>query len=174
MKIELRNCRTPSALLAELVILMNRFVLTSVNKKFKLSICSDRILTFVIRSIRSPAKVGLVITKLLTTSPVVSWRGWETPPAQLSFFAQPPLRKDLSLRGVLPSSSATVFTLMVDWCLFDYLLEYFPSNSSFKLCQGITNLSWGGESEMRCIPVLFGQGSPPLALGVGAKYVHAT
>ena len=37
-----------------------------------------------------PAKVGLVITKLLTTSPVVSWRGWETPPpppAQLSFFA---------------------------------------------------------------------------------------
>ena len=34
-----------------------------------------------IRSIRSPAKVGLVITKLLTTSPVVSWRGWEkTPP----------------------------------------------------------------------------------------------
>ena len=58
--------------------------------------CSDRILTFGIRrSIRSPAKVGLVITKLLTTSPVVSWRGWETPHpstrAQLSFFAQPPL-----------------------------------------------------------------------------------
>ena len=44
------------------------------------TICSDRILTFGIRSIRSPAKVGLVITKLLTTSPVVSWRGWETPP----------------------------------------------------------------------------------------------
>ena len=26
------------------------------------------------------AKVGLVIIKLLTTSPGVSWRGWETPP----------------------------------------------------------------------------------------------
>ena len=35
-------------------------------------VCSDRILTFGIRSIRSPAKAGLVITKLLTTSPVVS------------------------------------------------------------------------------------------------------
>ena len=74
--------------------------------QFRLEICSDRILTFGIRSIRSPAKVGLVITKLLATSPVVSWRGWETPPpppprsttAQLSFFAQPQLRKDLSLR----------------------------------------------------------------------------
>ena len=43
-------------------------------------ICSNRILTFGIRSIHSPAKVGLVIIKLLTTSPVVSWRGWEPPP----------------------------------------------------------------------------------------------
>ena len=34
-----------------------------------------------IRSIRSPAKVGLVVTDLIT-SPVVSWRGWETPPPQ--------------------------------------------------------------------------------------------
>ena len=32
-----------------------------------------------IKSIRSPAKVGLVVTDLIT-SPVVSWRGWETPP----------------------------------------------------------------------------------------------
>ena len=48
------------------------------------------ILTFGIRSIRSPAKVGLVVTELLITSPVVSWRGWEIPPStavQLSFFA---------------------------------------------------------------------------------------
>ena len=58
-------------------------------------ICSDRILTCRIKSIRSPAKVGLVVTDLIT-SPVVSWEGWETPPpppsteAQLSFFAQPP------------------------------------------------------------------------------------
>ena len=43
-------------------------------------ICSDRILTFGIRSICSPAKVGLVVTELLITSPVVSWRGWEIPP----------------------------------------------------------------------------------------------
>ena len=58
-------------------------------------ICSDRILTCRIKSIRSPAKVGLVVTDLIT-SPVVSWEGWETPPpppstaALLSFFAQPP------------------------------------------------------------------------------------
>ena len=41
--------------------------------------CSDRILTCRIKSIRSPAKVGLVVTDLIT-SPVVSWEGWETPP----------------------------------------------------------------------------------------------
>ena len=41
--------------------------------------CSDRILTCRIKSIRSPAKVGLVVTDLIT-SPVVRWRGWETPP----------------------------------------------------------------------------------------------
>ena len=43
-------------------------------------LCSDRILTFGIRSIRSPAKVGLVVTELLITSPVVSWRGVGDPP----------------------------------------------------------------------------------------------
>ena len=68
--------------------------------------CSDRTLTFRIKSIRSPAKVGLVVTDLIT-SPVVSWRGWETPPppstaAQLSFFAQPRLSEDLMLRDTLP------------------------------------------------------------------------
>ena len=66
-------------------------------------------------------KVGLVITKLLTTSPVVSWREWETPPpppppqsttAQLSFFAQPPLSKDLSLRVVLPFVCIFVYVLV--------------------------------------------------------------
>ena len=31
-----------------------------------------------IKSICSPAKVGLVVTDFIT-SPVVSWRGWETP-----------------------------------------------------------------------------------------------
>ena len=60
-----------------------------------MTVCSDRILTCRIKSIRSPAKVGLVVTDLIT-SPVVSWEGWETPPpppstaALLSFFAQPP------------------------------------------------------------------------------------
>ena len=43
------------------------------------SVCSDRILTCRIKSICSPAKVGLVVTDLIT-SPVVSWRGWETTP----------------------------------------------------------------------------------------------
>ena len=43
------------------------------------NVCSDRILTCRIKSICSPAKVGLVVTDLIT-SPVVSWRGWETPP----------------------------------------------------------------------------------------------
>ena len=56
-------------------------------------LCSDRILTCRIKRIRSPAKVGLVVTDLIT-SPVVSWEGWETPPPapRLScpFFAQPP------------------------------------------------------------------------------------
>ena len=33
-----------------------------------------------INSICSPAKVGLVVIDLIT-SPVVSWRGWETPPS---------------------------------------------------------------------------------------------
>ena len=49
----------------------------------------------------------MVVIKLLTTSPVVSWRGWETPPtsitAQLSFFAQSPLSEHLSLCVDCPS-----------------------------------------------------------------------
>ena len=68
--------------------------------KLEFNNCSDRILTCRIKSIRSPAKVGLVVTDLIT-SPVVSWEGWETPPpstaALLSFFAQPPAWEDLSL-----------------------------------------------------------------------------
>ena len=42
-------------------------------------VCSDRILTCRIKSIRSPAKVGLVVTDLIT-SPVVSWGGGRHPP----------------------------------------------------------------------------------------------
>ena len=70
---------------------------------------------------RSPAKVGLVVTDLIT-SPVVSWRGWETPPpstaAQLSFFAQPQLSEHLSLRGGLPSSSASLCLRYGGWTGF--------------------------------------------------------
>ena len=51
------------------------------NTDFQKNNCSDRILTCRIKSIRSPAKVGLVVTDLIT-SPVVSWEGWETPPPQ--------------------------------------------------------------------------------------------
>ena len=54
--------------------------LLTVSKRKK-KICSNRILTCRIKSIRSPAKVGLVVTDLIT-SPVVSWEGWETPPPQ--------------------------------------------------------------------------------------------
>ena len=53
------------------------------------ALCSDRILTCRIKSICSPAKVGLVVTDLIT-SPVVSLVGGRHPPstaAQLSFFA---------------------------------------------------------------------------------------
>ena len=79
-------------------------------------VCSDRILTCRINSIRSPAKVGLVVIDLIT-SPVVSWRGWETPPpppstaAQLAFFAQPRLGEDLSLCGGL------LFVVCYAFCL---------------------------------------------------------
>ena len=66
------------------------------------------------------------LLQILITNPIVSWRGWETPPpstaAQLSFFAQPRLGEDLSLRGGLPSSSATDHCLRfwwMDWTSFD-------------------------------------------------------
>ena len=54
-------------------------VSTKRRESFLTHICSDRILTCRIKSIRSPAKVGLVVTDLII-SPVVSWEGWETPP----------------------------------------------------------------------------------------------
>ena len=42
-------------------------------------ICSDRILTCRIKAYAHLPKVGLVVIDLIT-SPVVSWRGCETPP----------------------------------------------------------------------------------------------
>ena len=73
--------------------------------------------------------MGLVVIDLIT-SPVVSWRGCETPPstaAQLSFFAQPPSWKDLSLRGGLLLSSARIclhWWMDLDFFL-GHILEYF-------------------------------------------------
>ena len=67
----------------ELTTVINPLTMKAVAKlsspAVKIQVCSDRILTCRIKSIRSPAKVGLVVTDLIT-SPVVSWEGWETPP----------------------------------------------------------------------------------------------
>ena len=104
------------------------------------SICSDRLLTFGIRSIRSPAKVGLVVTDLIT-SPVVSWRGWETPPpstaAQLSFFAQP-----------RPSSSASLCLRYGGWTgLFSWTSNLSILSFSISYVMRITiTQGWGVES----------------------------
>ena len=55
--------------------------LQAVEPKQKMKFCFSQNIFFLIRSIRSPAKVELVVTELLITSPVVRWRGWETPPS---------------------------------------------------------------------------------------------
>ena len=76
-------------------------------------VCSDRILTFGIRSIRSPAKVGLVVTELLITSPVVSWRGvGDTPPPPAPRLNCHPL-----LNHGWVKTSLCVWTAFVDVCL---------------------------------------------------------
>ena len=65
---------------------------TATTTSFRMKrVCSDRILTCRIKKHMLTCQVGLVVIDLIT-SPVVSWRGCETPPstaAQLSFFAQP-------------------------------------------------------------------------------------
>ena len=81
--------------------------------------------------------------QILITSPVVSWRGCETPPpstvAQLSFFAQPRSSEDLSLRGGLLLSSARICLHLVDGlglflghilCVFSsFLLDYIKNDT---------------------------------------------
>ena len=148
-----------------------------VHKIVTFLLCSDRILPFGIRSVCSPAKVGLVINKLLTTSPVVSWRGWETPPqhhGSTVILCSTTVEERPLSPCVLPSSSATVFTLMVDWCLFDFSLEYF-SNFSFRLCQENNEfvLGWGIENAAHSCPLWTGIPTP-LVLGVGVKSVPVT
>ena len=74
----------------------------------------------------------MVVIKLLTTGPVVSWGEWETIPpgtvAQLSFFAQAPLGEDLRC-GVLPSFSSVCGFVVVDVLVFPSTqqIEYFQS-----------------------------------------------
>ena len=131
-------------------------------------ICSDRILTFGIRSIHSPAKVGLVVTELLITNPVVSWRvvgGTPPPPsttAQLSFFAQPQLSEHLSLRGGLPSSSARLCLRLwwMDWT-FSSTSNLSILSFSFSYVTRITNLPRGGESKVWCFSFDIRLRSPP-------------
>ena len=77
----------------------------------KITFCSDRILTFRIRSICSPAKVGLVVTELLITSPVVSWNEWETPP--------PPPAPRLNCHSLL--NHGWVKTSLCMWTAFVYV-----------------------------------------------------
>ena len=71
-----------------------------------------------------------------------------------------------------PSSSDTLFTLMVDWCLFDCVLEYFPT-LFFRLCQEnyVFVLGWGAENVAHSCPHWTGIPTP-LVLGVGAKYAR--
>ena len=82
-------------------------------------VCSDRILTCRIKSIRSPAKVGLVVTDLIT-SPVVSWEGWETPPPPAprlcchSLLNHRRVKTSLSCGDLLLSSSARLVYVLVD------------------------------------------------------------
>ena len=90
----------------------------------KLANCSDRILTCRIKSIRSPAKVGLVVTDLIT-SPVVSWEGWETPPPQhrgsavILCSTTGVVRPLCSCGDLLLSSARLVYVLVdVDWNTF--------------------------------------------------------
>ena len=87
---------------------------------FRLFFCSDRILTCRIKSIRSPAKVGTGGCYRFKYQPGSTLEGvGDTPPpstaAQLSFFAQPRLSKHLSLRGGLPSSSASLCLRFGGW-----------------------------------------------------------
>ena len=109
------------------------------------------------------------------TSPVVSWRGWETPPpppstaAQLLFFAQPRLGEDLSLRGglLLRRLLLIVYVWWMDWILFDIVSEYFLP-FIFRLCQGSYEYVQGWGTENVVLFCRLWKGIPtPLVLGVG-------
>ena len=84
--------------------------------------CSDRILTSGIKSIRSPVKGGTGCYRLLITSPVVSWRGWETPPPAPQFNCP-----SLLDHGWV-KTSCCVWTAFVNVCL--HLVEYILVSST--------------------------------------------
>ena len=85
--------------------------------------------------------------KAVTTSPVVSWRGWgrETPPPTPRLNCHSLLNHGwvkISLSVVAcPSSSATaLFTLMVDWCLFDLSIFHpfsLVMSRELRICPGV-------------------------------------
>ena len=104
--------------------------------------------------------MGLVVIDLIT-SPVVSWRGWETPP--------PPPAPWLSCHSLLNHwrvktsrscgdlllSSARLF-VYVWWMstgILSLLLSIFLiSFLSLDYVKGIKDLSWGGGQEVWCLP----------------------
>ena len=110
---------------------------------------------------------GIGYYKAVTTSPVVSWRGWGTLPPP----PPPPQRNGLtvilcsttvaSLSVCSCPSSAFLFTFWwMDWCLFNFInLSIFYLNL-VSYVKRIKDLSWGGEPKMWRFSVLLGQGSP--------------
>ena len=117
--------------------------------------CSDRILTCRIKSIRSPAKVGLVVTDLIT-SPVVSWEGWETPPpptrqhrgsAVILCSTTGVVRPLCSCGDLLLSSARLLFTfggcvtgilsLVLSIFFSFFLLDLFIMSKELRICPGV-------------------------------------
>ena len=139
-----------------------------VTERQKLNVCSDRILTCRIKSIRSPAKVGLVVTDLIT-SPVVSWEGWETPPPQhrgsaVILCSTTGVVRPLCSCGDLLLSSARlcVYVLWMWTGLLSLLLSIFLfSFLSLEYVKGFKDLSRGGGQEVWCLPGKIRSRSPP-------------
>ena len=171
----------PSSASLPLMLVLNLFLLCL---QLLTQICSDRILTFGIRSIRSPAKVGLVVTELLITSPVVSRRGVGDPPPPPpqprlnchSLLNHGWVKTSLSVVACLRRLLLTLFTFLVDGLDFSSTCqsEYFL-NFLFRLCQEsyVYVLEWGTEN---VVPFCqhWTETPTPLALGVGVRYVPKT
>ena len=119
--------------------------------------------------------MGLVVIDLIT-SPVVSWRGCETPPstaAQLSFFAQPRSWEDLSLRGGLLLLSARICLRLVDGLgtvFLDISFEYFLSFLLVYI-KNLYGFAKGWEIGRIGSSYLLSIETPtPLSLGVGVMF----